>query len=272
MNKRTKVKKKKVKKKEKRKEKGDKESKTPLLEWRGAHVRFGSVHAVNDVNLKLHEGELFGLLGDNGAGKTTLISTVAGVRPPDEGRILYKGEEVDINSVKDSRNLNIETVFQGQAVVEERTVAQNIFLGRELTKSIGPIELLDKERMNREAEKVMKELGLSVPSPKQELRHCSGGERQGVTISRAITQDADLVILDEPTTALSISGRKEVVSYIEELRKSGVTVIVISHNLNEIFSICDRFAVLFHGKKVADVRKENTSQEELAELQLKGEL
>lgn len=239
----------------------------PILRMEDIHKWYGSVHALKGVDLHVYPGEILGLLGDNGAGKSTLIEMIAGVHEPTEGDVFWKGERTEITSVRDARGLNIETVFQDQAVVEDRSVAQNVFLGRELTTGVGPIQFLDKERMREEAEEVTRSLGLDIASPEQEVRFCSGGEKQGVAIARAMYFDAELVIMDEPTTALAISGVRKVLDFIEQLKKSGTAVIFISHNLPHAYEICDRFTVFSRGEKVDDVTKEETDIDELENMQ-----
>lgn len=245
----------------------DYDSAEPLLRMEDIHKWYGSVHALKGIDLHVYPGEILGLLGDNGAGKSTLIEMIAGVHEPTEGDVFWKGERTEIMSVDDARELNVETVFQDQAVVESRSVAQNVFLGRELTTSVGPVQVLDKERMREEAETVTQSLGLDIASPEQEVRFCSGGEKQGVAIARAMYFDAELVILDEPTTALAISGVRKVLDFIEQLAASGTSVIFISHNLPHAYDVCDRFVVFSRGDKVGDVTKEETDVDELENMQ-----
>ncbi|GAB7020891.1 ATP-binding cassette domain-containing protein [Halostagnicola bangensis] len=239
----------------------------PILRMEDVHKWYGSVHALKGVDLHVYPGEILGLLGDNGAGKSTLIEMIAGVHEPTEGDVFWKGERTEITSVRDARALNIETVFQDQAVVEDRSVAQNVFLGRELATGVGPVQLLDKERMREEAEEVTQSLGLDIASPEQEVRFCSGGEKQGVAIARAMYFDAELVIMDEPTTALAISGVRKVLDFIEQLAESGTAVIFISHNLPHAYDICDRFTVFSRGEKVGDVKKAETDVNDLENMQ-----
>lgn len=239
----------------------------PLLRMEDIDKWYGSVHALKDADFAVYPGEIVGLVGDNGAGKSTLVEIITGVHSQTEGTVFWKGDQVDISSVNEARELNIETVFQDQAVVKDRSVAQNIFLGRELTTGVGPAKILDKKTMRAEAEKITKDLGLNIASPEQEVRFCSGGEKQGVAIARAMYFDADLVILDEPTTALAISGVRKVLDFVKQLKKSGTSVIFITHNLPHAYSICDRFVVFSRGEKVNDVLKEETSTDELEEMQ-----
>jgi simple sugar transport system ATP-binding protein len=246
---------------------GTNDTDEPLLRMADIHKWYGSVHALKGVDFDVHPGEIVGLVGDNGAGKSTLIEIITGVHPQTDGEVSWKGEPIGISSVDEARNLNIETVFQDQAVVEDRTVAENVFLGRELTKGVGPFKILDKDRMREEADRITRDLGLDISSPDQEVRFCSGGEKQGVAIARAMYFDADLVIMDEPTTALAVSGVRKVLDFVEQLKTAGTSVVFISHNLPHAYSICDRFVVFSRGEKVADVPQEETSVDELENMQ-----
>lgn len=238
----------------------------PLLRMKDVHKWYGTVHALKGVDFEVYPEEIVGLVGDNGAGKSTLIEIITGVHARSDGEVYWKGEPIEISSVDEARDLNIETVFQDQAVVEDRTVAQNVFLGREPTTGVGPFKLLDKSRMREEAERITRELGLDIASPDQEVRFCSGGEKQGVAIARAMYFDAELVILDEPTTALAVSGVRKVLDFVEQLKESGTSVIFISHNLPHAYEICDRFVVFSRGEKIADVPKEETTVDELESM------
>jgi len=240
-----------------------------FLKMENIHKFYGSVHALKGVDFEVGSNEIVGLVGDNGAGKSTLVEIIAGSIAKSSGKIFVKGKEVDIPSVKAARDLGIETVYQDQAVVETMSVVKNIFLGRELLKP-GLIKLLDMGKMKKEAERITKSLGLNIASPDQEVRFCSGGERQGVAISRAMYFKAELVIMDEPTAALSIVGVQKVLDFIRHLKVSGVSVIFISHNLYHVYPVADRIVVFSKGQKVADMRKEETSVEELEQIQISG--
>ncbi|RLE09148.1 sugar ABC transporter ATP-binding protein [Candidatus Aerophobetes bacterium] len=240
-----------------------------FLKMENIHKFYGSVHALKGVNFEVAMNEIVGLVGDNGAGKSTLVGIIAGSIPKTSGKIFVKGKEVEIPSVKAARDLGIEMVYQDQAVVETMSVAKNIFLGRELLKP-GLLKLLDMKTMRKEAERITKSLGLNIASPDQEIRFCSGGERQGVAISRAMYFKAELVILDEPTAALSIAGVQKVLEFIRQLKASGTSVIFISHNLYHVYPLADRIVVFSKGEKVADMRKGETSIEELEHIQISG--
>ncbi|MGM0414822.1 MAG: ATP-binding cassette domain-containing protein [Bacillota bacterium] len=240
---------------------------TPLVKMENIHKKFGSIHAVKGVDLEVYSGEIIGLLGNNGAGKSTLIKALVGINPKTSGKIYWQGEEVQINSIKDARKLGIEAVYQEQAVFNQLSIVQNVFMGREPKRClVGPIKCLDYKTMKDIVGPLLKKLGMSVPSLDHEVRFCSGGERQGVAIARAMHFEAKLVILDEPTTALSVEAAKKVLSFIEHLKNEGISVILISHNMAHVYSVVDRIVVLSHGRKVEDVKKSETSRDKIEDL------
>ncbi|MBS7280841.1 MAG: sugar ABC transporter ATP-binding protein [Candidatus Freyarchaeota archaeon] len=239
--------------------------KEPFLRMEGIHKFYGSVHALKGVDFEVGTNEVVGLVGDNGAGKSTLAKIIGGAVQKSSGRIFVKGKEVNINSIKAARKLGIEVVYQERAIVDNLSVAKNIFLGRELLRP-GLIKLLDMERMRSEAGKITSSLGLHIASPDQEVRFCSGGERQGVAIARAMYFKAELVILDEPTTGLAVSAVQKVLDFVRHLKDSGTSCILISPNLYHVYPVADRIVVLSRGEKVADIRKEETSINELEKI------
>ena len=240
----------------------------PLIKVQDVYKWYGKVQALKGINLEVYPGEIVGLIGDNGAGKSTLIKILSGILYKNRGKIYWEGKEVNVFSVKEARNLGIETVYQDQAVIGCLSVAQNIFMGRQPVKSWGPIKILDKSKMREESEKLVKELKLHIPSIDQEVRFCSGGESQGVAISRAMYFKAKLVILDEPTTALAISGVNKVLNFIARLKEEKIASIFVTHNLYHLYSVADRFVVLSRGEKVADVEKKDITVQGLIDLQL----
>ncbi len=242
------------------------QSKPQLLRMCNIHKWFGKVHAVNGVDLTVDRGEVVAIIGDNGAGKSTLIKILVGLISKNEGDIFWEGERVQIDSIEDSRSIGIEPLYQDQAVVDCMKVYQNIFLGREITKKYGPVKVLDLPTMRTESEKYTKKLGLNISSPDQEIRFCSGGERQGVAIARAMCFKAKLTILDEPITALSLKGVKQVINFIQELKQSGVGVMIIEHNLGHAYAVADRFVIMSRGQIVKDVKKADTTLQELEEV------
>ena len=242
------------------------ESNESLVKMVNIHKWFGKVHAVRGVDFEVKSAEIVGLVVDNGAGKSTLIKVLSGFHQPDEGEIYFEGKKVKINSPRDARRLGIETVYQEQALAPHMSISRNIFMGREPVRSLG---FLDRDIMNKESMKALRSIGLELRSPDDLIGMLSGGERQGVAIARAVHFKAKLVILDEPTVALSIKEAQQVLEFIKQLKKEGIAAIFITHNLYHVFPVAERFVVLNQGKKVGDVRKEETSIEELSELIIK---
>lgn len=241
----------------------------PLVRVENVHKWYGSVHALRGVDFSVNTGECMALIGDNGAGKSTLVQIIAGFIPMNEGAIYWKGKRANISSVRDGRQLGIETVYQTQAIVPQLTVAQNIFLGREEVKSFGPLRFIDERRMKDEANEILRGLRLDLP-PDREVEFCSGGERQGVAIARAMQFKAELIILDEPTTALSVSGVQKVLNFIKGLKERGVSSIFISHNLRQLLEAADRFSIMSHGRVTHLIKREEATEEKLVDLQLAG--
>jgi len=235
---------------------------TPFIELKGIYKSYGNVNALNNVNLIIEEGRVLGLIGDNGAGKSTLIKLIAGVHSPDRGEMWLRGQKVTQWSVARARAAGIETVFQDRALADQQTIARNIFMGRELTNALG---LIDYNRQRREAERLMREIGFTsrVFSPDSRVMTLSGGERQGVAIARAIYFKAQLVILDEPTTALSLTESEKVFAFIRELKARGAASIFISHNIYLSFDVSDYFAILDRGSIVYTADKSRVTSAEV---------
>ena len=227
------------------------------------HKWYESNHALDDVDFKVYPGEVVIIVGDNGAGKSTLANILAGVVPLSKGKIKYKGKEVEIKSVKDSRKLGIEAVYQNQALIGIFSVSRNIFLGREIVKGYGPIKILDVPTMRKKSEMLTKALKLKIQSMDQEARFCSGGEAQGITMARALYFKSELVILDEPTTALSVEGVKAVIGFVRELKEAGIACIIVTHRIDQVYPIADRFVYLIRGKKLGEIYKKDTTVEEV---------
>jgi simple sugar transport system ATP-binding protein len=240
-----------------------------LVEMKNIHKWFGSVHALKGVDFSVTPSEIVGLVGDNGAGKSTLIKILTGVLQQDEGEIYFNGKKVKFSSPREARDNGIETIYQEQALADDLSVTRNMFMGKELQKSIGPIKLLDHKNMKKESGRILGELGLKIASMDQEARFCSGGERQGIAIARAMYFKAKLVILDEPTRALGVVGVRRVLGLVKELKSRGIASIFISHNLYHVYPVADRFVVLVRGKKVGDSLKKDTSIGKLTKLMLK---
>jgi simple sugar transport system ATP-binding protein len=234
-----------------------------LIELRDIAKSFGRVYALGGINLSVDKGEVVGLIGDNGAGKSTLIKILAGVVKPTSGEILVRGRPVTNWSAAKSREAGIETVFQDRALAVQQTIVTNIFMGRELAGPLGWLRFAEEER---EARRLMREIGFTsrVFTPRSIVGQLSGGERQGVAIARAIYKQADLIILDEPTTALSLTETEKVFHFIRQVKASGRSIIFIGHNIYHVFDIADRFVVLDRGTVVLETtRVETASAEQL---------
>lgn len=238
-----------------------------LVETRNIHKWFGKVHALAGVDLEVGYDEIVGLVGDNGAGKSTLIKVLIGYHEPDRGEIYFEGKRVNFASPADARKMGIEVVYQDQALAPDMSISRNVFMGKEPTGSLG---FLDRRKMDTESMKALERIGLHLRSPDVAVATLSGGQKQGVAIARVLYFRAKLVILDEPTIALSIKEARQVLKFVENLKEERISVIFITHNLYHIFPIADRFVVLSHGKKVGDLRKESTSIDKLSELIVSG--
>jgi simple sugar transport system ATP-binding protein len=236
-----------------------------VLQLEGISKHFGAIHALDDVSLSIEQGEVVGLMGDNGAGKSTLVKVVAGNFRPTHGRMLMRGEEVHFHKPIEARNNGIEIVYQDLALCDNLTAAVNVFLGRELTRRIGPIRIMDYGAMNRIAAGLFKELK-SETRPKDLVRQMSGGQRQAVAIARTRLASAEIVLMDEPTAAISVRQVAEVLNLIRELQRQKVAVVLISHRMPDVFAVADRIVVLRRGKKVADKATKDTSPEEITGL------
>ena len=235
-----------------------------VLQVRGLTKRFGGLTAVDHVDMELHPGEVVGLLGDNGAGKSTLIKMISGVYHPDEGQILFQGREVRLGSPMNALELGIETLYQDLALAENLNVYSNIFLGRERTKPfLGFIQVLDHDTMHIESSKVLNSLEIEIPSLKSQIKNLSGGQRQAVAISRSIYWNAKLLIMDEPTAALGVPEQRKVLALVRRLREKNIPVIIISHQLYDIFSVTDRLVIMRRGKKVAELVTKDTTPDKV---------
>ncbi|WP_020593519.1 ATP-binding cassette domain-containing protein [Kiloniella laminariae] len=239
------------------------------LEIREVHKSFGGVHALRGVNFSITQGEVVGLLGDNGAGKSTLVRCISGVHPADQGQILIKGKEVNIHSPHDARSHGIETVFQDLAVIPNFDVVRNLFLNREILSSNPLLRLLgwlDHKEMKKQSEIALRRLNSRIPSIDEEIRNLSGGQRQAVSIARAVNWGADLVIMDEPTAALGVEQSAQVNKLIKLISSQGVSVLLISHNIQHVMEVCNRAVVLRHGRIAANVAIEEITPDDLVGL------
>lgn len=241
-------------------------SRQPVLETVQVSKAFGPVQAVKKVSWQVYPGEVAALVGDNGAGKSTLIKLITGALVADEGKILVRGEETHIHAPEDAFKYGIATVYQDLALVESRDVVMNMFLGNEMTH--GPLKLfLDHRGMQREAERVLQqEIHARLPSVRQLVSRLSGGQRQAVAVGRALIRGGEVIIMDEPTAALGVEQTQEVLNLIDTLRSRGKTVIVISHNLSQVFEISDQISVMFHGEMVGTRRTDQTTRGEIVSM------
>lgn len=238
-----------------------------LLEMRGIVKRFGRVEALKGVDFSVGRSEVVGLVGDNGAGKSTLVKIIAGVYQPDEGEVYWEGQRRIFRDPGEARAAGIEIVYQHLALIDLLSIERNIFLGREPVRRLGFLSILDRKKMSQEAWSVLQEVGLRrIRSPAERVAKLSGGERQCVAIGRAMHFKAKLLILDEPTAALSVRETRAVLDHIIDVKKQGVSVIVISHNIYHVYEVADRIVVLDHGRKIADTPKEKVTPEEVINI------
>ncbi len=236
-----------------------------LLELTNITKSFGAIHALQGVDLTINPGEAVGLMGDNGAGKSTLMKIIAGNFPPTRGTMKIDGKEVHLTKPIDARRNGIEIVYQDLALCDNLTAAANVFLGRELRKRFGPIRYLDYKSMYVKAGELFAELK-SETRPRDLVKQMSGGQRQAVAIARTRLSDPKLVLMDEPTAAISVRQVAEVLGLIKRLKETNHAVVLVSHRMPDVFTVCDRVAVLRRGLKVADKRIDTTSPEEITGL------
>ena len=226
---------------------------TPIVEMVNIQKSFGAVQALRSVALTLNHGEVLGLVGDNAAGKSTLMKILSGAYIPDAGDILINSQKVHIANPEDSRRLGIEMVYQDYALVNNLDVSANVFLGREIVKwRLGPIGMMDKKSMEEQAQSLIGRLKIEIDSVRLRVEKLSGGQRQAVAIGGATAFNAKIIIMDEPTAALSVAAIGKVLDLIRELKGLGSSIIMISHRIEDIFEVSDRVIVLRHGRKVAD--------------------
>ena len=235
-------------------------SDTPLLELRGVSKSFGSVQALTDVDFEVRNGEVMALVGDNGAGKSTLIKCVAGIHPMDEGEIIFDGEPVSIHGPRDAAKLGIEVVYQDLALCDNLDVVQNMYLGREANR----FEILKEPPMEAKTRETLESLRVTtIGSIRQAVATLSGGQRQSVAVARAVMWNSRLVILDEPTAALGVAQTEQVLALVNRLAEQGLAVVLISHNLHDVFETATRIAVLRLGRNVGVYERATTTQQEV---------
>ena len=243
---------------------------TPLLECRGVSKAFGAVQALSEVDFEVRRGEVMALVGDNGAGKSTLIKGIAGVVPFDSGEVLLEGERVHIHGPRDAARLGIEVVYQDLSLADNLDIAANMFLGRErLHTGI----LLDEHGMEQAARQTLTQLSVTtVRSVRQIVSGLSGGQRQAVAVAKSVMWNSKLVILDEPTAALGVAQTRQVLDLVRRLAEQGLGVVIISHNLHDIFEAADRITVLRLGRRVALLNRTDTTEQEVVHAITAGTL
>ena len=241
-------------------------SSTAALMASGISKSFKAVQALDDVSIELHHGQVTALLGDNGAGKSTFVKCIAGLYQPDSGNIYIKGTEHRISSTRHARELGIETVHQTLSVIDPLDVAENLFLNREYTRGgwLGAqLGWLNKRRMREECATTLSRLNIRIPSLRRSVGSLSGGQRQAVAIGRAVAWGQEIVLLDEPTAALGVEQTQRVLELITNLREQGLAVLLITHNMEQVLSVCDQAVVLYRGKKCAEVKVSDVTIDDL---------
>ncbi|MBU6265292.1 MAG: ATP-binding cassette domain-containing protein [Actinomycetales bacterium] len=232
----------------------------PLIELASVKKSFGPVEVLKGIDFKAYAGRVTALVGDNGAGKSTLIKGLSGVQPFDEGTVKFEGEDVHITSARQSSALGIEVVYQDLALCDNLDIVQNMFLGREETTA----GTLNEAEMEFQATKALQSLSVrTVKSVRQKVSSLSGGQRQTVAIGRSVLRNAKMVILDEPTAALGVAQTEQVLNLVRRLADSGIAVIIISHNLADVFQVCDDIAVLYLGRMVASLKTSETNRDDV---------
>jgi D-xylose transport system ATP-binding protein len=246
-------------------------SDTPILELRGISKRFGAVQALYEVDFHVSAGEVMALVGDNGAGKSTLIKCIAGIYSIDSGEILFEGQSVAIHGPKDAARLGIEVVYQDLALADNLDVVQNMFLGRE--ELTGPLRSLDELMMEKRANDTLASLSVTtISSVRQTVAGLSGGQRQSVAVAKAVMWNSRVVILDEPTAALGVAQTRQVLDLVKRLGEQGLAVVLVSHNLHDIFEVADTITVLRLGQNVAEYKRTEVTQTQVVEAITAGTL
>ncbi|HEY9643459.1 MAG TPA: ATP-binding cassette domain-containing protein [Coleofasciculaceae cyanobacterium] len=237
--------------------------KVPRLQLRNISKSFGGVHALKHVDFEVYDGEVVGLVGDNGAGKSTLIKTISGAYVPDEGEILVDGQRATIQGPQDATNLGIETVYQDLALCDNLDVVANLWLGREAYRNLIPgfLRVLDETEMERKTIEVLRTLDVKIPSVRSTVAGLSGGQRQCVAVAKTILRQPKVVLLDEPTAALGVAQTRQVLNLILRLKERGQAVVVISHNLHDVFEVTDRIIVMRLGERVKTFETRNSTRE-----------
>jgi ABC-type sugar transport system ATPase subunit len=238
----------------------------PFLRATGITKRFGALTALKEVDIEINGGEVLALLGDNGAGKSTFIKILAGAHLQSEGELLVEGQPVQFSSPKDAASSGIATIFQELALSENLSISENVFLGQELKRSVLGVPFLRRKAMRDKVDGLLHELDAHISDPEAPVGSLSGGQRQAVAICRALNLNARLVIMDEPTAALAVAETRKVLQLTRKLAERGCAVVLISHNIADVFEVADRMVVFRRGRKVAERRKEETNPEEIVSL------
>ena len=236
---------------------------TPLLRARSITKRFGALQALADVDVDIHAGEVLAILGDNGAGKSTFIKILSGAYEPSAGTLLLDGVPVSFASPQDAADVGIATIFQELALSENLSIAENVFLGRELVRRVLGVPFLKRQAMKQKVAELLHTLEAHISDPEAPVGSLSGGQRQAVAISRALNLNARLVIMDEPTAALAVAETRKVLQLIRRLAEGERAVILISHNMHDVFEVADRIVVFRRGRKIAERRRSETDPEEV---------
>ncbi|AVX05802.1 ribose import ATP-binding protein RbsA [Maritalea myrionectae] len=239
----------------------------PLVEMRDIHVSFGGIKAVDHVSIDVYPGEVVGLLGHNGAGKSTLIKVLSGAYKRDAGEIFINGEKVEIHNPRDARAHNIETIYQTLALADNLDAASNLFLGREITNPLG---FVNDDAMEAETRKIMGKLNPNFKKFADPVSALSGGQRQSVAIARAVYFDARILIMDEPTAALGPHETQMVADLIKQLKKAGIGIFLISHDIHDVLDLCDRASVMKNGKLVGTVNVDDVTDDDLLSMIILG--
>lgn len=227
---------------------------------------FGAVQSLRGVNLEVAPGEVLGLVGDNGAGKSTVSKVLSGALIPDSGRIEIDGQPVHFSGPGEARAHHIEMVYQDLSLCDTIDMAGNLFLGREPMRRVLGVPLLDHARMHRDAQEMLRGLGIRIPNTRLDVENLSGGQRQAIAISRAVSFDPKVLIMDEPTAALAVAEVEAVLELVHTVSRRGVSVILISHRLQDLFLVCDRISVMYEGQNIADRKIGETNLEEIVDL------
>jgi ABC-type sugar transport system ATPase subunit len=240
----------------------------PLLDMKGISKSFGAVQALQHVDFHVYPDEVVGLVGDNGAGKSTLVKIISGVEKLDEGAIYFEGKPVDITSPEEAKALGIETLYQHLALIDNLDMVGNMFLGRERVRPflLGAIKVLKQKEMEQETVEILERLRINLGSPREKVEVLSGGQRQAIALSRAVGWGKKLVLLDEPTAALGVRESRQALELIRRLKDQGVATVIISHNLEHVFSVVDRIVVLRRGVMRGEREREGIVPDEIVSM------